>query len=99
MFSTGEIMFALFILLAVFVGFTVALVAGIKGFHRLGLGQRDSIVAKVAPVIGVLDLLLFLSTFREVLLFAIAPFAAHVIAFVVGVNKRQGDPPPQAEGL
>ena len=95
-FSAGEIMFALLIIAAIFVSFFVALIAGIKGFHRLGRGQRDSFVAKIAPLIGLFDILLLLSTIRESVLFAIAPVTVHAVAFALGRNTRRNEPPPPA---
>jgi hypothetical protein len=82
-------MLALLILLAVFAAFVVLLVGGIKGFHRLGRGERESFLVKATPAIGVLDALLFLGTVREARWFAIAPLAIHAGAFALGRRARR----------
>ena len=90
-------MLALLILAALFVFFIFVVLVGMRGFHRLGLGQFTSLSVKLLPLIVLFDIAVLITAFDEPLI-AVCPVAAHAVAFFLGVAARRNEPPPAPPG-
>lgn len=95
-FSTREIMIALLILLTILTAFIALVVVGIKGFLRIGRGRRDSLPARLAPLVAAIDVV-FVVVFLEFPILAFAPATVHALAFGWGVNSRAATGPDRPD--
>lgn len=93
-FSTGEVVVILLILAAMAAAVVLVIVLGIIGFHRIGLGRTDSLLARIAWPIGLIDIGIVLGGFRDAWFIVVIPLLVHLVAFGLGRARSARLPPP-----
>ncbi len=94
-FSTGEVVAILLILAAMAAAVLLVVVLGIIGFHRIGLGRTDSLLARIAWPIGLIDIGIVLGGFRDAWFIVVLPLLVHLGAFALGrARSTPPDSPP-----
>ncbi len=93
-FSTGDVVAILLILAAMAAAVLLVVVLGAIGFYRIGRGQTDSLLARLAWPIGLIDIGIVLGGVREAWFIVILPLVVHAAAFAIGRASSTRPPPP-----
>ena len=93
-FSAGEVVAILLVLAAMAAAILAVVVLGMISFYRIGRGRTDSLVARLAWPIGLIDIGIVLGGFREAWFIVIMPLVVHAAAFAIGRASSTRPPPP-----